>query len=311
MAILSRHFQKFHSNIKLKSDRVSRIQSAYASLRSFVQTDDPLKSRLHEMFLQGSYCNHTAIRPVTGYFDVDVVMAIDATNYGNILTSPFNPSAILKWVADRLRENPSYGSNNISVRQKNRCIRVNYAGDFHLDIVPAHSDGNTHLGVYIPNRSEDEWVMSHPKGYSEWCYQTNERTNGRFTRTAKMMKWWVSNKFDDKRAPKSILLQALLGESMPANPSSDAEALANALGCMDLWLQNQWPADMFGPPTVSNPAFGRENLARDWVHDDYLLFKKRIHTAAGKACQAYQEDDVQKSIQLWREMFGDEFPVKP
>ena len=59
-----------------------------------------------------------------------------------------------------------------------RCIRLNYAGDFHLDIVPAIPDllaGGTcilvpdldaNLSLHSPQN--DRWKPSNPKGYKTW-----------------------------------------------------------------------------------------------------------------------------------------------
>ncbi len=59
-----------------------------------------------------------------------------------------------------------------------RCIRLNYAGDFHLDIVPAVPDfevGGTYIFVpdldanlAIDAPQNDRWKPSNPKGYQIW-----------------------------------------------------------------------------------------------------------------------------------------------
>ncbi len=132
-------------------------------------------------------------------------------------------------------------------------------------------------------------------------------TNGKFTRIAKMLKWWVNLKFDARRAPRSIVLQTLIGTHMPNNPSSDAEALVCTLGNLHEWLQTR--LTIFAAPTVPNPSLSQEDLGRDWDLGDYKLFKQRVESAAGKACEAYLEKDTEKSIRFWRELFGDAFPV--
>ncbi len=150
MAILNDHFQKFHQNISLDSSRTERIKSAYNALCDFVESDKPLSSALREIFLQGSYRNNTAVRPISGEFDVDVVLAIDATDHSSWWRSKRSPSDVVRWVASRLRTNPVYGTNNITVQQRTRCVRLVYAGDFHLDIVPAHCESATQDPIEVP-----------------------------------------------------------------------------------------------------------------------------------------------------------------
>jgi hypothetical protein len=306
MAILNNHFQRFHSNISLDPTRQETIKSAHTTLRDFVASDGPLSKVLHESFLQGSFRTNTAIRPAEGQeFDVDVVLSIDAIDPNSILRCKRNPTDVVAWVADRLRTNSLYEGK---VRQRTRCVRLIYAGDFHLDIIPAHCDGNIEDSLEIPDRDADSWMKTHPKGYIQWCNQQNKRTNGYFTRVTKMVKWWRDLKFASDRAPKSIVLQTLIGQHMPASASSDAEALVHTLVNLHKWLQSQW-CDFLAPPTISNPSLPNENLTRDWDLDDYKLFKGRVESAANKACQAYQEEDVEKGVRFWRELFGDAFPV--
>lgn len=52
---------------------------------------------------------------------------------------------------------------------KNRCWRVNYAGEFHLDIIPAIPDSL--IGgdaILVPDRKLTTWIRNNPKGYLEW-----------------------------------------------------------------------------------------------------------------------------------------------
>lgn len=307
MAVLVDHFQKFHQNISLDDTRKERILSAHHSLRELLEKDGPIEQVLYETFLQGSYQHDTAIRPRKGEFDVDVVLSMDATDKNSWLPKKRKPADVIRWVADRLRQNldPAYQHK---VSQRTRCVRLNYAGEFHLDIVPAHCNGNTDDPLEVPDRDANDWIKSHPKDYTKWCSEQNKRTKGEFTRVVKMIKWWRNLKFDLQRAPKSIILETLIGKHMPNNLGSDAEAVVRTLESLHKWLSSQL-CDFIMVPEISNPSLPEENLTRDWDLEDYKLFKKRIESAANKARQAYDEADPDKSIALWREIFGEDFPV--
>lgn len=310
MAKLNDCFQKFHQNISLDDSRKERIRAAHAKLREIVGSDDPLSEVLYGVFLQGSFKNNTAIRPVKGEFDVDVVLAMDATDpESGWWRSKRDPEDVLNWVANRLRRQAHYRSHNITIRRRKRCVRLVYAGDFHLDVIPAHSDGNLEEPLEVPDREADRWIWSHPKGYTKWCKETNERTNGYFTRVTKMLKWWCRRVFDPERAPKSIVLQTLIGFHMPDGPSSDAEAVTYTLLNLHQWLQRQSFGDWLAPPSIMNPSLPDENLACDWDVADYQLFKQRVKSATRKACEAYDEEDTERSARLWRKLFGEAFPI--
>jgi hypothetical protein len=52
---------------------------------------------------------------------------------------------------------------------KKRCIRLNYSGDFHMDILPGIQefdwDDNR---LCVPDHELGRWVSSNPRGYAKW-----------------------------------------------------------------------------------------------------------------------------------------------
>jgi patatin-like phospholipase/acyl hydrolase len=85
---------------------------------------------------------------------------------------------------------------------------------------------------------------------------------------------------------------------MPNSPSSDAEALVCTLENLNEWLQSRLV--VFSAPSVDNPSLPGEDLARDWSLEDYRLFKKRVEGAARKACQAFLEEDTERSERTFK-----------
>jgi hypothetical protein len=77
-----------------------------------------------------------------------------------------SPSQLLKLLEMRLRDHEVYRS---ILEVKNRCVRLNYANEFHMDILPACPDlsvGGSCL--YVPDRKSESWKHSNPKGYADW-----------------------------------------------------------------------------------------------------------------------------------------------
>jgi hypothetical protein len=55
------------------------------------------------------------------------------------------------------------------VEKKNRCVRLNYANEFHMDILPAAPNIVKNGGcVKVPDRKVEEWKDSNPSGYAKW-----------------------------------------------------------------------------------------------------------------------------------------------
>jgi hypothetical protein len=84
----------------------------------------------------------TTIRPWRGEeFDLDIVCQLhDCDNHA--------PLTVYNAVADRLRDHTSYRT---LLEPKDRCLRINYAGNFHLDIIPACP--NAGAALKVPDRA--------------------------------------------------------------------------------------------------------------------------------------------------------------
>lgn len=77
-----------------------------------------------------------------------------------------SPLQLLKLLESRLREHELYRS---ILEMKNRCVRLNYANEFHMDILPACPDQS--IGgscLFVPDRKSQTWKHSNPKGYADW-----------------------------------------------------------------------------------------------------------------------------------------------
>lgn len=120
----------------------------------------PITALRPDIYPQGSLRIGTTVRPWRREeYDLDLVLWLAL--YHNA-----NPIEVLNWVEHRLREHRTYAP---MVERKNRCIRLNFAKQFHLDILPARPDlrlGGTH--VLVPDCAAADWKESNPKGYAVW-----------------------------------------------------------------------------------------------------------------------------------------------
>ena len=81
-------------------------------------------------------------------------------------TSFARPVDALNLIEAALKSNGLYGPK---VERKNRCLRLNYERNFHLDIMPACRD--TRRGstcILVPDRRLQGWSPSNPKGFASW-----------------------------------------------------------------------------------------------------------------------------------------------
>lgn len=306
MPTLDAYFESFHARITLDQGRRDRVTSAHTTLRDRLRTRPLLDSKIKDLFLQGSYIQHTAVRPPQeGEFDVDVVLAMDFVE-----PTPWSgsrvrtPQAAIDWVASELSRIPAYAG---MVEPRRRCVRVNYRGDFHMDVVPAHAKWSPDDMLEVPDKGNANWKPSHPKAYLNWCAQRNKATDGRFARVVKYLKCWRDDMVPEAARPKSIILQTLIGRAIPDRASSDAEAVAVVLK----GLANVTEVHKFLTSTLAipNPVMSEEDLGAAWSASGVTQFAKSVERAARNAADALRESNTSRSASRWATTLGSRFPL--
>jgi hypothetical protein len=136
-------------------------QKYRAVARWLSQPGSPLVLYEPDIYPQGSMLLLTTVKPRTHEeYDVDLVCLLRVDRYG------CSSMALYEAVARRLMAHDTY--RKILERMK-RCLRLNYAGQLHLDILPACPNierGGT--AIWVPDRKLEGWKESDPKGYGNW-----------------------------------------------------------------------------------------------------------------------------------------------
>jgi hypothetical protein len=128
--------------------------------------NSPLAKFAPDIYPQGSLRIGTTVKPKgKDEYDLDLVCLLNAD------PSRFpDPTVLLDMVEATLRANKTYDG---MIERKNRCIRITYAKQFHLDILPACPSPNDceihgeHC-LKVPDCNLEDWKDSNPKGYANW-----------------------------------------------------------------------------------------------------------------------------------------------
>lgn len=291
---LQKHFEKFDSEIGLNPTREQRIDSAYDTWRDNFKEHEELKEIFNDFYQQGSYATKTAIKPQnSSEFDIDAVLLLD-------LDDDKKPKETLQLIKDVIE---SYSAYKGKSKVKDRCVRIDYAGDFHMDIVPAKPSGDEH--ILIPCKSNDEWQETNPKGFKLWFNEKHAEASYKLSRIVRIVKYWRDLKVGKDTAPKSILLSTLLAKNI-ITANSIAETLVLTLENLVQNIDSILDDDE--QPCVENPSLDGENLARDLDKDKYDIFKTKLEKFAVNARAALDEEDKDESIKQWRNIFDTKFP---
>lgn len=133
----------------------------YQTIGQFLAEEgSPLSCYEPSVYPQGSMRIKAAIRPINGKeFDVDLVCEFKRLPH-------VDPKAVKKLIWDRFRYSDRYKSMAI---EKNRCVQIQYAGDFHMDVmpcVPGRSGWAQNGAVWVPDKQLDDWKPSNPVGFA-------------------------------------------------------------------------------------------------------------------------------------------------
>ena len=278
--------------VNLNPSRLERLKSGVRGVT------DSLKKHLTGFQTtepQGSYALRTLIKPVDDddEYDVDIQVVMNPN-------PEMEPKDYINEVYKALKADQTYADK---VRLKTRCVTVDYAGDFHLDVVPRITDDGTH---YIFNRIENEREETDGTGYREWFKDKNRITGGNLRRVVKLLKYLRDHK--GNYTAKSIILTTLAANAIEEYDegneavSTVADTLVTALTRMDDYLQRN--PNM---PEVRNPVLASENFNRHWDQTKYANFRKRVNSHARKARDAKNAKTSEEAIKLWQDLFGDNF----
>jgi hypothetical protein len=276
------------------------------------------------MYAQGSMRIGTTVMPF-GHAEHD----LDFVCEFNVPSSTFeSPLRLLKLVIARLKQNDVYAQ---LMEAKNRCVRLNYANEFHMDILPACPDAvNGNSCLMVPDRESHWWKPSNPNGYAEWFEQrcelvlavmaerasifakaepipAQEATWQKATlkRAVQLLKRWRDVRYQKhpEVAPISMVLTTLAAQTYQGQLSV-SEALTSILSGIVALIESSQPRVY-----VLNPANPLENLSERWEDPaQYGAFVMGIRELQHAWTNVLAYGGVHNASKLLESLFGE--PVK-
>ena len=130
MSRLTDHFTNFLDEVvNLNQSRLDILDQRLATIESFLAEHADFASLMSsdELIPQGSYAHKTIIKPLPGHdFDVDALVP---------MREQF-AAAPCDYIPQLYAAFRSSGTYSLMVSRKTRCVTLQYANDFHVDLVP-------------------------------------------------------------------------------------------------------------------------------------------------------------------------------
>lgn len=292
--------------------------SRYETVGKWLSADPILSAANVRIYPQGSLAIGTTNRPLkTAEFDLDAVGECDLD---------VGPLEMLNLFEKRLRENATYDR---ILERKNRCLRLNYKNNFHIDVLPAKPNFNLPHGcVLVPDRELRTWKHSAPKGFAHWIQgryritlvkklanvrdhiepaPDHQEQNEKFVLqlVIQLIKRARDVEFADRceLAPVSIVLTTLAGELY-----NGENTVASAMSNFILRLQNKIKMEGLREPLkVYNPANRYELLSERWeknpeAYKEFLVWFHDFSEAWSKFLDA---KGIHAKARILENLFGD------
>lgn len=255
--------------------------------------------------LQGSYKFRTQIRPwvVGAEFDIDLGVYFDWK--GDPDDGDYTPEDLKAFVQDALVEYQDQKENEATgvADPKERCCRIAFAPDFHIDVPCYHLD--TERDARTLATQTKGWEVSDPKQIYEWFKNCqNDVLRKKLRRLIRYLKMWAALRIEEAERPSSILLTVLAANAFD---SLDLDAVVDdddILEQVATLIADRLDDD----PTVPNPVNSNEDVNRLEIGAVVnLVAKLRELALIGE--RARLAADISAAAETWGDAFDQFFPM--
>jgi hypothetical protein len=134
--------------------------------------------------------------------------------------------------------------------------------------------------------------------------------NGMYVPLVKLMKYWWKYQCGlrqpdiERPKPKGFWVECLTAENFDQNQESYADHFISVLENV-----SERYSDVTDVPELEDPGLrGGETIKTSMSLDEFQVFMEAVNEGLDLAYQAEAEEDEEKSTEIWRGIFGDEFP---
>jgi len=300
MPNMRHHFDALLTKINPPNERVALVSTRVGEVRDWLQAHEFATKSPHTQ-LSGSYSRHTAIEMIP---DVDVLLFVPDDQLQR------TPNAVLLEVHSVLQDYPAAVINTEGQR---RSVRLELAADeLYLDVVPAAAESGLDRPLKVPDRPQQEWILSDPLGYAARLTKVNQANGDKLVPLIKLVKVWRDEQMEQRR-PKSyvlevILLYAVEGGDLVLCDRSVADNVHDAF---------EYITDKYGDlmdsgttsPRIPDPQVPGHYITKGWERSHFETFMRRAREARRAAERALAAEDEATASEEWKRVFGSRWPT--
>lgn len=296
--------QTLHRRIIPNQKQQELQQERWNDLRDYLIDDlNEVSGYAISSWLQGSYKFGTQVRPAHKGDEFDIDLGVYFNWTGNPDDGKFSPRVLKSLVQDSLRRYKEEAEDVIEVvtPPKERCSRIRFPGDFHIDVPSYHLDEDRDARALATE--SDNWEHSDPKAFYMWFREHfSDEESSQVRRLIRYAKIWASLQL--KEPPSSILLTVLVAEAYLELVDQEVDGDDTALRHVSNKIAERLETNF----QVINPVDPDERLNRLTEEETNTLVGK-LNDLVDLADRALAASTEFESATIWSEVFHHFFPV--
>ncbi|MCF8429433.1 MAG: hypothetical protein K9G64_04810 [Bacteroidia bacterium] len=292
MINLNKQFLNYESKISLQSSKSNNLIEKHNILREKISTYFKNKTgyRAPDFYIQGSYKMNLMIQKKDGTYDVDLGVFFKDKPIQNC-------TEVQSFVLDAVKNHTNSGASQLK-----KCIRVNYAGDFNIDLpiyYQTQNDNSSKLAI-----KNEDWRFDDPEEMVKWFDKKRTEKeiskNGQLIRIIKYLKRWVNEL--GYKTPSGIALTVWASENFIPKLDRDDICLYETMNAIknSFWLQ----------VSCNCPVQPYDNLVSNLDDSQKTKFKESLKAFCNDLYKAiYNTTSETDSVNLVRNHLGDKFTI--
>lgn len=283
--------QHWHRDLQRKREHLRQ------QIREGLDDDFPTPSKFCG---QGSFAMRTIIRGGNhGSYDIDDGIYFTKASLVGKRGAPIAPLAIRKAVRDAA----DHANFNDPPEVKTNCVRVYYAGDYHVDI-PVYRASVGPDGEPLVELAASVWRRTDPQGVTAWFVKANARSPGRgantqLRRIVQYLKTWSKARAQTQgRMLGGFGITVLAVEAYRRRPERDDRALYETLVAIRQRLRN---STIIAHPVLDDETVPRRGDAA------VRVFRDCLNQSLDKLDGLTHDYSRAAALRLWDGFFNETF----
>jgi len=258
-----------------------------------------------ESWLQGSYKFGTQIRPHVfgGEFDIDLGVyfnwntEIEGEKHSNHDLKSYVQNSLTAYAENLGTEEGA----TVLVPAKNKCARITFLDNFHIDVPAYHQDTNSDIRRLATE--DNGWENSDPKAIYEWFKNEVPDDAKRFVlrRIIRYLKMWSALNLEKANRPSTIMLTVLTVKAYKQSETDTGDDFI-LFECAK-HIKDQ----LHSNSVVSNPVDSTENL--NTLENRISIFIEELDRFIAIAERATSCTSSFEAACTWQEAFKYFFPL--